>query len=134
MSDFRSVCRRQMELVIIMPHSDKRMNGYAMYLVIGSKIMEIRIIPYPPSFNRMAARIMDPAIGASTWAFGSHKWTPYSGILIMKAIIHASHRMLLAHVWFIGVWFSDMRMKFNVPIEFWMKMRAISSGMDPMRV
>ena len=103
MSDFRSVCRRQIELVIIMPHSDRRMNGYAIDLVIGSKIMEIRIIPYPPSFNKMAARIMDPAIGASTWAFGSHKWTPYSGILIIKAIMHASHRMLLAHVWFIGV-------------------------------
>ena len=134
MSDFRSVCRRQIELVIIMPHSDKRMNGYAIDLVIGSKIMEIRIIPYPPSFNKMAARIMDPAIGASTWAFGSHKWTTYSGILIMKAIMHASHRMLLAHVWFIGVWFSDIRMKFNVPVEFWIKMRAISSGIDPMRV
>lgn len=103
MSDFRSVCRRQMELVMIMPHSDKRMKGYAMDLVIGSKIMEIRIIPYPPSFSRMAARIMDPAIGASTWAFGSHKWTPYRGILIMKAIMHANHRMLLAHVWFKGV-------------------------------
>lgn len=35
--------------------------------------MEIRIIPYPPSFSKIAARIMDPAIGASTWAFGSHK-------------------------------------------------------------
>lgn len=28
--DFRSVCRKQIELVIIIPHSDKRMNGYAM--------------------------------------------------------------------------------------------------------
>lgn len=51
----------------------------------------------------MAARIMEPAIGASTWAFGSHRWTPYKGILIMKAIIHASHRMLLAHVWLMGI-------------------------------
>lgn len=34
-----------------------------------------RMIPYPPSFRRMAANTMEPAIGASTWAFGSHKCT-----------------------------------------------------------
>lgn len=102
MSDFRSVCRRQIELVIIMPHSDRRINGYAMDLVTGSRIIEIRIMPYPPNFRRIAARTMDPAIGASTWAFGSHRWTPYRGILIIKAIMHASHRMLLDHVWSIG--------------------------------
>lgn len=44
-----------------------------MYLVIGSSIVEIRIMPYPPSFSRMAAKIIDPAIGASTWALGSHR-------------------------------------------------------------
>lgn len=47
-----------------------------MYLVTGSRIVEIRIMPYPPSFSRIAARIIDPAIGASTWALGSHRWTP----------------------------------------------------------
>lgn len=59
-----------------MPHKDKRIKGYAIDLVTGSRIMEIRIMPYPPSFSRMAARIIDPAIGASTWAFGSHRCTP----------------------------------------------------------
>lgn len=73
MSDFRSVCRRQIELVIIIPHRDRRINGYAIDLVTGSRIMEMRIIPYPPSLSRIAARIMDPAMGASTWAFGSHR-------------------------------------------------------------
>lgn len=68
-----SVCQRQIELVIIIPHDDKRINGYAIDLVTGSRIMEIRIIPYAPSFSRIAARIIDPAIGASTWVFGSHK-------------------------------------------------------------
>lgn len=38
----------------------------------------------------------------------------------MKAIIHASHKMLLDHVWLIGVKFNDMRIKFSVPVEFWM--------------
>lgn len=45
MSDFRSVCRKQIELVITMPHRDRRMNGRAMGLVSGSRITEIRIMP-----------------------------------------------------------------------------------------
>lgn len=73
MRDFRSVCRRQMELVIIIPHRDSMMKGYAIVLVMGWSRVEIRIIPYPPSFRRMAARTIDPAIGASTCALGSHR-------------------------------------------------------------
>ena len=38
---------------------------------------------------------MEPAIGASTCAFGSHKWRPYRGIFTMNAIMHASHRKIL---------------------------------------
>lgn len=98
MSDFRSVCRRQIELVIIIPHSDRRMKGYDIVVVIGYVSCAIRIIPYPPSFRRIAARTIDPAIGASTWAFGSHKCRPYSGNLTIKAIVHASHSMSLCHV------------------------------------
>lgn len=37
-----------------------------MCVVRGSKRMVIRSIPYPPSFKRMAANTIDPAIGAST--------------------------------------------------------------------
>jgi len=40
---------------------------------------ENRINPAPPSFNRMPAKIMEPNTGASTWAKGSHKCTPYIG-------------------------------------------------------
>lgn len=32
-----------------------------------------RIKPYLPSFRRIPARIIEPATGASTWAFGSHR-------------------------------------------------------------
>jgi hypothetical protein len=39
----------------------------------------IRTNPYPPSFSKIAASTMDPAIGASTWAFGNHKWTENIG-------------------------------------------------------
>lgn len=35
--------------------------------------MAIRANPYPPSFKRIAARTMDPAIGASTCALGSQR-------------------------------------------------------------
>lgn len=53
-----------------------------------------RISPYPPNFRRMAARIIDPATGASTCAFGSHKWNPYTGIFIKKAIIDRLHHIV----------------------------------------
>ena len=33
----------------------------------------IRITPYPPIFNKIAAKIIEPIVGASTWAFGNHK-------------------------------------------------------------
>lgn len=46
----------------------------------------IRSIPYLPSFRRILARIIEPAAGASTWAFGSHMWVRYMGILIRKAV------------------------------------------------
>lgn len=65
--------------------------------VIGCSKVEIRIMPYPPSFSRIAANTIEPAMGASTWAFGSHRWRPYRGILTIKAIIHANHKMLLVH-------------------------------------
>jgi hypothetical protein len=47
--------------------------------------MITRIRPYPPSFSRTAARIMEPATGASTWALGSHKCTENKGSFTKKA-------------------------------------------------
>lgn len=58
---------------MIMPHSDSIMKGYAMNSVSGFRNIVTRSIPYPPSFNRIAARTIDPAMGASTWAFGSQR-------------------------------------------------------------
>ena len=37
------------------------------------KKQDMRMRPYPPNLSRMAARIIEPATGASTWAFGSHR-------------------------------------------------------------
>lgn len=67
-------------------------------------------------------------------AFGSHRWTPYSGILIMNAIMHANHRMLLDHVDGRGCVVRERIRKLRVPIEFWIEIRAIRSGMEPINV
>ena len=91
MSDFRSIWRRQVELVMIMPHKDSMMNGYAIKSVTGFRSSVTRSMLYPPSFSRTAARTMEPAMGASTWALGSQRWRPNNGIFTIKAIMHANH-------------------------------------------
>lgn len=56
-------------------------------LMFFMHIIMNRINPYPPNFRRTAARIIDPSIGASTCAFGSHKCVKYIGIFTKNAII-----------------------------------------------
>ena len=56
---------------MIILHKDSIINGYAMKSVIGFRSIVIHSLPYPPSFSRTAARIMEPAMGASTWALVS---------------------------------------------------------------
>jgi hypothetical protein len=73
-----------------MPHSESNINGYIMWFVMGDRRMVTCIILYLPSFSRIAASTMEPAIGASTWALGSHRCNPYNGILTINAIMHAS--------------------------------------------
>ena len=41
--------------------------------------------PYAPSFSMTAARITEPAVGASVWASGSQVWNGNIGTLIAKA-------------------------------------------------
>lgn len=60
----------------------------------------IRIIPYPPSFRRIAAKIIDPAIGASTWALGSHKCTINIGSFTRNPMYKKMENILL----FIGIY------------------------------
>lgn len=62
--------------------------------MVGLRMGVMRKMPYPPSFKSTAARTIEPAIGASTWAFGSHRWVPYIGILTRNAVIQASHRIV----------------------------------------
>lgn len=47
----------------------------------------IRSNPYPPSFSKIAAKIIDPAIGASTCALGSHRCTKNMGSFTKNPII-----------------------------------------------
>lgn len=44
-------------------------------MFILGNIVNMRARPYPPNFSKIAANTMEPAIGASTWALGNHKWT-----------------------------------------------------------
>jgi hypothetical protein len=42
----------------------------------------------------MPAKIIDPAAGASTWAFGSHKCTIYKGSLTRNARVIETHQTI----------------------------------------
>lgn len=73
-------------------------------------------------------------MGASTWAFGSHRWRPYRGIFTMNAIIHASHSRALDHEFDSGCaqyWITN---RFRVPRLFWAHSSAIRRGREPTRV
>src|SRR5690242_6881811 len=52
---------------------------------------ENRTNPYPPIFRRIAARITEPAVGASTCASGSQVCTGHIGIFTAKEAKKASH-------------------------------------------
>ena len=66
-------------------------NGAKSAEAIGNIGSEKRRKPYPPIFNRMAARMTEPAVGASTWASGSQVWTGHIGIFTAKEAKKASH-------------------------------------------
>lgn len=51
-----------------------------------------------------------------------------------NAIMHDSHKMLLDHVLLLCVVVMDKIKKFSVPVEFWIEIRAIKSGMEPISV
>ena len=94
----------------------------------------MRIMPYPPSFNNTAANTIEPAIGASTCAFGSQRCTPYSGIFTRKAIMHASHKMLfVSWLWPLGFNKVSIR-KFELFSRLFRNKIAISSGREPNNV
>lgn len=64
----------QIILVMRLPHEQNttRIKEMDLAEVVENKDIS-RISPYPPNFRSIAARIIDPAIGASTWALGNHR-------------------------------------------------------------
>ena len=53
---------------------------------LGSSGSEKRRNPYVPIFNNTAARMTEPAVGASTCASGSQVWKGNIGTLMAKPI------------------------------------------------
>jgi len=81
---FKSTNRRHKTLTDNPPTILKLINKFT--LSINKKGENVRI-PKLPNFNKIAARIIDPKTGASTWALGSHRWTLYMGSLTKKAVM-----------------------------------------------
>src|SRR6202142_2720242 len=64
-----------MERPIIHPRTVAPMKVDVVLLrTCGKNGREKRTKPYVPIFSRTPARITEPAVGASTWAFGSQVW------------------------------------------------------------
>lgn len=95
----------------------------------------VRIKPYPPSFSSIAARIMDPAMGASTCALGSHRWNPYMGIFMVNASKQNNH-----HIEDNGrendeiLFASRIRGRVAVRVVVKIEIMAMRSGSDPIMV
>lgn len=85
MIDLRSVWRKQIKLVTVAPISEILIVGEDKVVSVLGILVIIRNRPYPPSFRRIPARIIDPATGASTWALGNQRWTRNRGSLTKKA-------------------------------------------------
>src|SRR5881394_141085 len=66
------------------------MNGAKSSEATGNIGSEKRRKPYPPIFNRIAARITEPAVGASTCASGSQVCTGHIGSFTAKEAKNAS--------------------------------------------
>lgn len=63
----------QIRLVAIAPVIEILINREDVDITMFWNSVAIRASPYPPSFSKIAARAIDPAIGASTCALGSQR-------------------------------------------------------------
>jgi hypothetical protein len=61
-----------------------KMKGVKKADAFGNNPSEYRIKPKPPNFNKIPAKITEPAVGASQCASGSHIWNGTSGIFTAK--------------------------------------------------
>lgn len=91
-------------------------------------------MPYPPSFRSSAASNIEPAIGASTWALGSHRCRPYRGAFTMNAISKARLDRMLAQEFFSGGWVRLSIVRCRVPICIWRYNIVTKRGRELIRV
>lgn len=77
---------------------------------------------------------MDPAIGASTWAFGSQRCKPYKGIFTINAIRQANHQIWLVAMFGLICLISHVLVSESVAVSFCNDRIAINSGSDPIKV
>lgn len=92
--DFRSGCRMQIKLVTDAPVIATLVSIEVLMWHEWGKMVNIRASPYPPNFRRIAASTIDPAIGASTWALGNHRWTENIGSFTKNPAIIINHESL----------------------------------------
>lgn len=87
MRDFISFCRTHKIAVRkeLIAATEREINRK--FLLREEKIFINRKIPYLPSFRRIAAKIIEPSRGASTWALGNQRWKINNGSFTKKAII-----------------------------------------------
>lgn len=84
--------------------------------------------------RRIAARTIEPATGASTWAFGSHRCTPYSGIFTRNAIRQPAHQTLSPQECRVKggeYWIVNIE---SVPVFWYSSRRATNRGREPVSV
>ena len=116
---------------MIIPHRDRIRKGYSMNVVIGSSMTVMRSIPYPPSLSSTAASTMEPAMGASTWAFGSQRCSLHRGIFTINAIMHASQISIFDQESFIGFAQYCSISILRVPVMFWVYVSTTKRGSEP---
>lgn len=63
----------QIILVITAPINETDISSVEQDIMFFAVINISRQIPYPPNFSKIAAKIILPAMGASTCAFGNHR-------------------------------------------------------------
>lgn len=92
------------------------------------------MMPYPPSFRRRAASNIEPAMGASTWALGNHRWSPYRGAFTMNAMRRARLDRRPVQEFGNTEWVSPRAIKWREPVWVCRWRIVTSRGKELMRV
>src|SRR5881396_92710 len=75
--------------------------------------------PYVPIFRRTAARITEPAVGASTWASGNQVWNGNIGTLIAKPTKNAMNTHHCKSGGTFSLW-NAVTSKLYTPVTWWL--------------